>query len=304
MLPDLRHRLEYGLLLAIVLLFRAMPLGMATAVSARAWRFIAPKTRRHRRALKNLEKAMPEKTPQEREAIALGMWDNLGRVMAETIHLNRILEDPSRIEFENPALIGRYKDKAGAIVIAAPHMGNWEIGIATARAFNARAAGVYRLVENPHVDRLLRRHRSPLYPAGLFASKGDEGFATVMRVASFIRAGGTLALLADIFEWRSGVQVPFFGHMTWATMAPAWLARRAGAGLWVGRVIRVGKQSRFKIAFKELKVPRTENPQEDIRELTANIQRQFEIWIREHPDQWMWSNKRWIDYELPGGTQD
>lgn len=303
MLLDLRHRLEYGLLLAIVLFVRAMPLSMATAISARAWRFIAPKTRRHRRALKNLEKAMPEKTPAEREAIALGMWDNLGRVMAETIHLNRILDDPSRIEFENPALIKRYRDKAGAIVIAGPHIGNWEIGIATARAFNARAAGVYRIVVNPYVDRFLRRQRSPLYPAGLFASKGEESFATAMRVASFVRAGGTLALLADIYDRRNGVQVPFFGHMMWATIAPAWLARRGGAGMWVGRVIRIGKQSRFKITFKELKVPRTDNPEEDIRELTASIQRQFEIWIREYPEQWMWSNKRWTDSEMPGGSQ-
>ena len=57
---------------------------LATGFSASVWRFIAPKTRRHRRAIKNLAKTMPEKTPAERKAIALGMWDNLGRVMAET----------------------------------------------------------------------------------------------------------------------------------------------------------------------------------------------------------------------------
>ncbi len=303
MLLDLRQRLEYGLLLAIVLFVRAMPLGMATAVSARAWRFIAPKTRRHRRALKNLEKAMPEKTPAEREAIALAMWDNLGRVMAETMLLDRVLKDPSRIEFENQSFIQRYKDKIGPIVIAAPHMGNWEVGMALAQAVNARPAGVYRLVENPYVDRFIRRQRAPLYPGGLFASKAGEGFATVMRIASYVRSGGALALLADLPDWN-GVQVPFFGHMMWATTAPAWLARRGGASLWVGRVIRAGKQSRFKIAFKELKVPRTDRPEEDIRVITASIQSQFEAWIREHPEQWMWSNKRWRNHEMPGGTQD
>ena len=303
MLLDLRQRLEYGLLLAIVLFIRAMPLDMATAVSARVWRFVAPKTRRHRRALKNLEKMMPEKTPEEREAIALAMWDNLGRVMAETILLHRILKEPWRIELENPALIERYRDKTGATVIASLHMGNWEVGIWPAGAFGARAAGVYRIVENPYVDGFLRRLRAPLYPAGLFATKSDDGFNTVMRIAAFVRQGGTLGMLADLAEWK-GVQVPFFGHMMSATTAPAWLARRAGASLWVGRVIRIGKQSRFKIAMKELKVPRTDRPDEDIKELTASIQRQFEAWIREHPEQWMWSNKRWRDHEMPGGTQD
>ncbi|MBI4724293.1 MAG: lipid A biosynthesis acyltransferase [Rhodomicrobium sp.] len=302
MLLDLRQRLEYGILLAIVFFIRAMPLSMAAAFSARTWRFIAPKTRRHRRALKNLAKAMPEKTPAEREAIALGMWDNLGRVMAETFQLDRILEDPSRIEFENPALIDRYKDKMGAVVIAGPQMGSGEIGILPALAINSHPAGVYRLVENPYVDRFLWKKRSVLYPGGLFASKSDAGLATVMRISQHLRGGGALGMLADLADW-SGVEVPFFGHMMWATTAPAWLARRAGTRLWVGRCIRVGKESRFKLAFKELKVPRTDRPDEDIRALTAEIQRHFEAWIREHPEQWMWSNKRWKDRDMPGGTQ-
>jgi Kdo2-lipid IVA lauroyltransferase/acyltransferase len=303
MLLDLRQRLEYAVLLAAVLLVRAMPLDMATAVSARVWRFIAPKTRRHRRALKNLEKAMPEKTPAEREAIALGMWDNLGRVMAETVQLDRVLKDPSRVEFEDPALIARYKDKMGGFVIAGPHMGNWEIGILPAHATNSHPAGVYRIVENPYVDRYLRKKRSVLYPGGLFAAKGDEGLATIIQISTHVRAGCALGMVADLVDWK-GVQVPFFGHLTYATTAPAWLARRAGTRLVVGRCLRIGKQSRFKIAVKELKVPRTDRPDEDIRDLTADIQRHFEAWIREHPEQWMWSNKRWKDQDMPGGTQD
>ena len=302
MLLDLRHRLEYCALLAIGLLMRAMPLDMAAPVSARIWRFVAPRMRRHRRALKNLAKAMPEKTPAEREAIALAMWDNLGRVMAETFLLHRILKDPSRIELEDPALAARYEGKIGASVFAGLHMGNWEVGIWPIHAAMARPAGVYRTVKNPYVERYLHRQRAALYPGGLFASKGGQGFATVMRVASYVRAGGVLCVLADLLD-SNGVQVPFFGNMVWATTAPAWIARRAGTSLWVGRVIRVGKQSRFRIALKELKVPRTDHPDEDIRELTASIYRQFESWIREHPGQWMWSNKRWRDQEMPGGTQ-
>ncbi len=230
MLLDIRQRLELGLVLAISLIIRAMPLKMATAFSAAAWRTIAPRTRRHRRALKNLEKAMPEKTPAEREAIALGMWDNLGRVMAEVFQLDRLIKDPSRFEFENPALLSHYRDKMGPVVIAAPHMGNWEVAIFPLHAIKARPAVVYRIVENPYVDRWLRNQRSPLYPAGLFASKSDEGFSIVMRIAAHLRGGGALGLLADLVDWK-GVQVPFFGHMMWATVAPAWLARRAGAAL-------------------------------------------------------------------------
>lgn len=297
MLLDLRHRLEYLLVLACSLLVHLMPLDMATAVSARIWRFIAPKTRRHRRALLNLAKAMPEKTPAEREAIVLAMWENLGRVMAETFLLHRILRDPTRVEIENPALIERYKDKLGSSVFASLHMGNWEVAIVPLNAVNGRPAGVYRVVENPYVDRFLRRRREVLYPGGLFARGPGEGFNAVLSIASYVRSGGTLGILSDLVDWK-GVQVPFFGHPMWATTAPAWLARRAGTRLWLARCIRVGKGSRFKIAVAEIKVPRTEDPDADIRHLTAEIQKQFEAWIREHPQQWMWSNKRWKEEEL------
>jgi Kdo2-lipid IVA lauroyltransferase/acyltransferase len=303
MLLDIRLRLEYGLLLAVAALVRAMPLSVATAFSAAVWRFIAPRTRRHRRAMKNLEMAMPEKAHAEREAIALAMWDNLGRVMAETLLMDRLLKDPSLIEVETPEVVERCLNNAGASIFASLHMGNWEICILPALAPNSSMAGVYRIVENPYVDRYIRKKRSLVWPSGMFASKSDEGMQTTMRIIAHLRSGGSIGLLSDLLDWK-GVPVTFFGHTTVATAAPAWLARRTGARLWIGRCIRVGKTSRFKVAAKELDAPRTGKPAEDIRAWTEAIYKEFESWIREHPEQWMWSNKRWPDSAMPGGTQD
>ncbi len=302
MLVDIRQRLELGLILTIAALLRAMPLSMATAVSAAAWKFIAPKTRRHRRAIKNLEKAMPDKTPAEREAIALAMWDNLGRVMAETLLLDRLVKDPSFVEYESPGVIERYRNKMGPSIFVSLHMGNWEICVHPALAANSCPAGIYRLVANPYVDRYLRNKRSVLWPGGLIASKSEDGLMTVMRVRAHLRRGGSVAMLSDLVDWK-GLPVSFFGQTTCATTAPAWLARRSGTRLWVARCLRVGKTSRFTIAFKELKVPRTLEPEEDIRAMTTAIFKEFEAWIREHPHQWMWSNKRWPDSEMRGGSQ-
>src|SRR5712671_3452640 len=95
-LLDLRYRLEYYALRAVIAFVRSMPLDVSVNFSAAAWRLIAPYNRRHKRALANLAIAYPEKTAAERESIALGMWENLGRVMAETMQIDRILQDPSR----------------------------------------------------------------------------------------------------------------------------------------------------------------------------------------------------------------
>jgi Kdo2-lipid IVA lauroyltransferase/acyltransferase len=295
-LLNLRYLAEYGLLRGIIALVRLMPLDTATRFSAFLWRNLAARGRRHKRALDNLAIAFPEKTPAEREAIAIAMWENLGRVMAETMLLDRILDEPERMEVETPALVKTYRGKLGAVVCASMHMGNWELAMWPLTQMGAKPGAVYRLVENPYVDMYLRSQRSALYPGGLFArGKMKEmlaGHNTALMIGAHVRKGGRLGFLADIHD-RKGVAVPFFGKPAPTTMIPAMLARRAGARLWVGRCIRVGKGSHFKVTIRELKVPWTDDANADITAATAAMQAQFEAWIREHPEQWMWSNRRW-----------
>jgi KDO2-lipid IV(A) lauroyltransferase len=295
-LTKLRYYLEYFLLRAIIGAFRLLPVDAAAALSARLWRSLAPYGRRHKRALANLAKAYPEKTYAEREAIALDMWENLGRVMAETFQLDRILKQPERIEAENPELFGAYPGKLGPGVFASLHMGNWELAVWPATQAGIKPAAVYRLVENPLVDLYLRGQRKELYPGGLFARGTANGMMaghdTARMIGSYVRSGGRLGFLADLHD-RKGVTVPFFGHPAPTTSIPAMLARRLGARLWMARCVRVGKASRFKVLIVEQKVRWTDDPNADIEWITAQMQKQFEAWIREHPEQWMWSNRRW-----------
>ena len=76
----------------------------------------------------NLERAFPEKTAEERERIAVAAWGNLGRVMVETMNIDRILKDPGRLHVTNGHWIGRYRQKMGPALIVTMHMGNWELG--------------------------------------------------------------------------------------------------------------------------------------------------------------------------------
>ena len=92
-LHDLQCRIEYVLLRLVAGFFRSLPLNVATAASAWCWRRLAPviNPKRHKRALDNLAIAFPEKSDAERHAIALAHWENLGRVMVETMRIDRFL---------------------------------------------------------------------------------------------------------------------------------------------------------------------------------------------------------------------
>jgi KDO2-lipid IV(A) lauroyltransferase len=295
-LLTIRYLLEYAVLRVVIGLVRLLPLDTARELSAKGWRLLAPYGRRHRRAMDNLAIAFPEKTAEQREAIAMRMWSNLGRVMAETMLLDRILEEPDRIEIETPALLGRYAGKMGSAIVCSLHMGNWELAMWPLTRIGAKPAAVYRLVDNPYIDLYLRGQRTELYPGGLFARGRMNGMKmghdTARMIASYVREGGRLGFLADRYE-NKGIKVPFFGKPAGSNVAPVMLARRAGARLWAGRCVRVGNESRFRVRMREIKVPWTDDPSADIEAALTELQAQFEGWIREHPEQWMWSNRRW-----------
>ena len=298
-LRDLQFRAEYVLLRGVIGLVRLFPLDTSVKLSASAWGFLAPRIarKRHQRALDNLSIAFPDLDPAERERIALEHWRNLGRVMAETMQIDRVLSDPDRIEIESAEVFLRYKDKLGAAVGISLHMGNWELAIWPLAVAGANPAAVYRSVNNPYVDAYLRHQRRELYPGGLFGRgrvEGDHGDdqKTARMITAYVRDGGRLGMVCDLHD-RKGIPVPFFGKPAKTQAIGAMIARRTGARIWLARVRRVGETSRFKIQLKELKVPRTENQSDDVRQIMAAMQAQFEAWIREAPEQWMWSNRRW-----------
>jgi len=301
-LLDIRYRLEYALLRIIIGLVRLIPLDTASNLFSSLTQKISKGGRRHKNALANLAIAYPEKSPEEREAIVMEMWDNIGRVIAETMHIDRILADPSRIEIENLPMVLRYKDKMGATIAATMHMGNWELASWPLAVAGSRTAAVYRLVTNPYVDDYLSDKRKSLFPGGLFGKGGNKtkstGFETARLLGRFLRERGrhdtaSLGFVADLYD-KNGVAVPFFGQEVKFSPFPALLVRRLNARMWIGRCIRLKGQSRFKVNVVEVKVPRTDDEKEDIQQITASVQKQFESWIRENPGQFMWSNKRFV----------
>jgi KDO2-lipid IV(A) lauroyltransferase len=298
-LLDLQHRVEYGALRLLAAVIRAMPLEVGAGVSGTLWRLLAPLNRRHKRALANLAIAFPEKSEAEREAIARAMWENLGRVMAETMQIDRLIAEPDRIHLEphTAHFFARYKGKMGAAVGVSLHMGNWELAAWPMTQMGNNPAAVYRSVNNPYVDRYLRGLRRNLYPGGLLGrgrinGSREEGQRTARLITDYVRKGGRLGMVCDLYD-RTGIPVPFCGRPAPSVAIAGMIARRVGARIWLSRCLRQGKSSRFSIELKELKVPRTANASDDVKWITAAMQRQFEAWIREAPEQWMWSNRRW-----------
>ena len=298
-LRDLRFRLEYAALRSVIALVRLMPLRLSVRWSATLWRILAPRLnpKRQRIALENLRIAFPEKGEQERLAICMAHWENLGRVVAETVQIDRLLRDPSRIEMPDQRILARYRDKRGPLIGVSLHLGNWELAIWPLAVAGANPAALYRAVGNPYIDRYLETKRRALCPAGLIGRRRPEAspledLQTTHRLMDYVRSGGRVGIVCDQY-YKRGVPVPFFGRTTLAPPIAAVIARRIGARVWMARCLRIGPDSRFRIEIKELRIPRTTSQAEDVQWALKEIHSQFERWIREAPGQWLWSHKIW-----------
>ncbi|MEO9529564.1 lysophospholipid acyltransferase family protein [Roseibium sp.] len=274
-------------------IFRLIPVDLASYLMGAAWRLLAPLNARHARALGHLEKAFPEMPGQERERIVRGMWENLGRVAAETFHVDRLLKQDFRFEAQADDITQDVLNGKRACLFVSFHSANWELCVQPAVANGLEITGVYQALRNPEADKALRALRENLYKGGLL-SKSHE---TARRILSRLKSGGVVAMMGDLRETR-GIQVPFFNQMAYANPVPAALARSCNVPIVLGRVVRK-KGVNFRIEGRAIQVPVTDDRQADIEVATARIHAIFESWIREHPEQWMWIHKKWA---APGKT--
>ena len=279
--------LEYAGFRSLFGLVNALPLETAISLSGAGWARAARFNKRHRRALENLRESLPGLPDAERQRIIGAMWRHLGMTMAEAMRLEEIAADPARLEPTDEARAAIELARKQAVIFVSLHQGNWEAATVTLAKAGVSIAGVYQEIQNPRVEAFVADRRRVFYPGGLYS----KGLETVRAVTKHIRAGGSVAILADLRDLR-GELVPFFGRNAPSTAFPALLARRFNAPLIAGQVLRTAP-GRYRIGARRIEVPETASREADITAATANIQACFETWIRENPEQWMWAHRRW-----------
>ena len=256
-------------------------------------RKIGPYTSIQRVTLRNLRLAYPEKTEAEREAIARGMWDNLGRMAGEFVHLDRIWQynmwEPAKSRIETTGVsnfVAMRVDGKPALVFTA-HLANWELPAIAAAAQGLDSAVLFRAPDNSFFADLLFEARSRVMGNLVAASH-----VAVFELAAVLDQGKHLGILVDQAR-RGGPTVQFFGQPCSANPTIARLARLYECPVHGVRVIRL-PEGRFRIeCTPALDLPRDASGRIDVDGAMQMITSVVEGWVREYPEQWTWFYKRW-----------
>jgi KDO2-lipid IV(A) lauroyltransferase len=266
-----------------------MPLDMASAVGGFIGRSIGPRLGARKKVLRNLRRALPELNEQAYTDILTGMWDNLGRVMAEYPHLDKM--DNSRVRISGADHVRPYVENGKPFILVSGHFANWEILPVSAAKMGLELQLVYRHANNPYADDLLKYARTPM--GNRLARKGVEGARSVHGA---LRRGQAIGMLVDQKHNR-GMAVPFFGMPAMTATAVAELALRYNAPVFMVRLQRLTGANFAVDLMPALPIdPLARHEDESsIRTILGTINTVLEQWVRARPEQWLWLHRRWPD---------
>ncbi len=239
-------------------------------------------------AMRNLSYAM-NTPPEETRAIAMRVFENLGKVlfeMAWSLNLDeRQLHRHFRIEgFSH--IRDAYKKGKGVLALTA-HFGNWELLTVIAAMTGYPLSIVYRPLDFRPMDQFVIDFRTR------FLGKLIPKQKSMRRVLRSLRDGDMVALLMDQnVDWYDGVFVDFFGHRACTNKGMALLALKTGAP--VVPVFLIREESGFKgVYLPEIPLTQTNDKTKDVEVNTEKYNRAIESVIRQYPDQWFWVHRRW-----------
>ena len=168
-LRDLRFRAEYAAVRSAVAALRLLPIDAAASVVGSLAAWIAPWTPLHRpRAQESRRGVFPIGPPRSISKSRRRCGETPGERVPETLLLDRIRSDPSRLEIESRATFGRRLHEPRRQPAAS--RSTWETGRLVAVACGRLRRQIRRrlsLAAKSYLDRYLREMRSPFYSAGL-----------------------------------------------------------------------------------------------------------------------------------------
>jgi len=262
----------------------------ASALGAKVLGWLGPRSNKHRHVLANLRMVCPECSDDEVHRLALGVWRNLGGMLAEFPHFAEITDmqrpDPA-IEMVNRNPDPEFLTGKRPYIFVAAHLANLDLSAFCIQHLGHPIDVVYNPLTNPRLEAMVQRARGPLH-CGFIEKKN-----ALRNMLKRLKQGHSIGLHVDV-RVEDGELFPFFGADATTTTAPAWLAVKTGYDIVPVRTERTGPgKFRFTV-FPALTRPPVDMPDaEAIRALTLEMNRVIERLIVEVPDQWLCTKRRW-----------
>ncbi len=237
----------------------------------------------------NLQNAFPEKSQKEIKSIAKKFFHHLSDVMIENIV--SLFMSPTKIKkfvtFKNIEVLTNLHEKNKNITGLIGHYGNWEFLTTIPPYTPYSALSVYKPLRNKFFDRKTYEMREKMDAIPVPMKK-------VYKVVSEYEKSKQpyiLGMVADQSPPKGGVNywTTFMNQDTAFFTGHEKIARRFNHAI-VFTVVHKIKRGHYEVEFTKLFENASETKE---NEITKAYIRNLENIIREKPEYWLWSHRRW-----------
>lgn len=238
---------------------------------------------------RNLALVFPQKGVQERLQLERKFYRHLCDIFLEMIKTIGISDKElqKRFVFTNPEVLHQLEAKNKSAILMLPHYANWEWGIALHKHITFKGYAVYQKISNRYFDRLIRNIRQK-FGTTLIATTQTSAIVTQNKEKGVLSLYGILSDQSPMRQkallWTSfmGIKVP-------AHTGAELLCRRLNLPAVYLKVTKV-QRGYYRGTFRLI----TEKPRELQKfELTKTFLNMAEASIREAPEYYFWTHRRW-----------
>jgi KDO2-lipid IV(A) lauroyltransferase len=243
---------------------------------------------RKRIVLGNLRTSFPEKTEPEIRAIARKFYRHFTDLVFEILKMRTISPEAlrRRIRYSNPELLQELYDRGKGLIGMLAHYNNWEWTVAISDGPH-HALAVYKPLHNPFFDRFMKRARER-HGVELITTR-----ETPRRILEDHREGnlagyGFISDQSPVWE-ETQYWTTFMNQLTPVFTGAEKMAMRYGLPVVYYAMRKTGR-GRYLIDL----IPLSMDPAgEKGHAITDRFHRTMEGIIREKPEFWLWTHRRW-----------
>jgi len=238
----------------------------------------------------NLINAFPEKEKEEIDHIAKKYYHHLCDLIVEVFKLLHITEKGlrNRLIIENKEVLDNYYKKGQSIIAVTGHYCNWE-WLAAALPFsgNHESWAAFKPLSNPRFNKLLNKMRTQF---GLKLYTMKDTVRTVLKnqqdnkICLNLLVTDQIPAKGEIHYWTR-----FLNQDTAYFLGSERIAKKTGFAVVYFAMSKI-KRGKYSLKF----IPLFDSPEDtEIYEITDRHVSMLENFIRDEPQYWLWSHKRW-----------
>jgi KDO2-lipid IV(A) lauroyltransferase len=249
----------------------------------------------HRRiALENLASAFPARTNAERRALARAMFAHFGSLLFELLKFSTYTPEQMRaaVDIEGEERARQAYQQGRGVLFFTGHFGYWEIHAIVQPLAMHPISVLARPLDNARLNEMLERIRTRTGNTVIYRR------GAVRKVLRELAANHAVALLIDQhLHTPDAVSVDFFRRPAATTSALAALALRTGAPV-VPVFALPQPRGRYRLVYEHPVDPPTADTPDAVREFTQRCTDVLEMYVRRHPELWLWMHRRWRDQDV------